>query len=284
MRGKYVPKQRLQELDRILSDRDKAILRSLEQYRYFITGQIQRLHFTDNANPTAALRTANRVMVRLRDCGMAGILERRVGGLRAGSGSYVWTLTESGVFLLHSGDTDYTPRKRAFEPSLIFLKHTLEVSETYVQLTEICRRHNLKLIKTEAEPSCWRGYTGEDGKPAAMKPDMYAVTCNGKYEDSWFIEVDMNTESPSVVVEKCRRYAFYCNSGIEQDKHGVFPLVVWLAYSDSRKNKLQQYIADSREIPEKSKGIFTVIMPNEFETLICGGAEASSVKGVQNDN
>jgi hypothetical protein len=84
----------------------------------------------------------------------------------------------------------------------------------------------------------------------------------------------MNTESPSVVAEKCRRYALYHKSGIEQKEHGLFPLVVWLAYSESRKARLQQYIAGSKDIPEHRKRIFTVITPGEFEALIAGGADA----------
>jgi len=272
MRGKYLAKRRLEELDRLLAERDKAVLRSLRNCRYLITGQVGRLHFTDSATPTAALRAANRCMIKLRDYGLAESLDRRIGGVRAGSSSYVWTLTESGVNLLHLGDTDYTPRKRTFEPSLNFLRHTLGVSETYLQLTEICRRHQLELVKTELEPSCWRGYKGEDGKPASMKPDMFAVTADGTYEDSWFIEIDMNTESPSVVLEKCRRYVYYCKTGIEQRARGVFPLVVWIVCSENRKNKLQQYLNECRDIPEPSKNIFTVILPDELETLICTGA------------
>ena len=273
MRGKYLPKRRLEALAHTLSERDKSAIFSLQKCRYLLTGHIRRLHFTDNANPTAALRATNRAMQKLKDFGLVEFLERRIGGVRAGSGSYVWTLTESGVNLLHLNDTDYAHRKRSFEPSLNFLKHTLEVNETYIQLMEICQRNHLELLKTELEPECWRGYTGEDGKPASMKPDMFAVTGSGDFEDSWFIEVDMNTESPSVVLEKCRRYAYYCKTGVEQKQHGVFPLVVWLVYSVNRKNKLLQYIADCREISEKSKNIFTVIMPNEFEILIRQGAE-----------
>ncbi|GHU52491.1 hypothetical protein FACS1894132_02250 [Clostridia bacterium] len=278
MRGKYIAKRRLEELDRLLSERDKAVLRSLEKCRYLLTGQIRRLHFTDSKTETAGLRAASRVMVKLRDFGMADALERRIGGVRAGSGSYAWTLTESGGNLLNLRNTENTQRKRSFEPSLNFMKHTLEVSETYVQLTEICRQNHLELLKTEMEPECWRPYTGEDGKPASMKPDMFAVTANGEYEDSWFIEVDMNTESPSVVLDKCRRYTHYCASGAEQKQHEVFPLVVWLAYSENRENKLKQYIDDCREISEKSKGIFVVIMPTEFETLVRNGAGALGEK------
>lgn len=274
MRSSYLSKRRLEELDRILPERDKAVLRSLEQCRYLSTGQIQRLHYTDSKTTTSGLRLANMGTAKLRSYGLIDMLERRIGGVRAGSKAYVWSLTESGVHLLNLHNTKYTPRKRAFEPSLNFLKHTLEVAEIYVQLTEICKRNNLGLVNIEMEPVCWRGYTGEDGTPATMKPDMFAVTSGGDYEDSWFIEVDMNTESPSKVVDKCRRYTRYYKSGIEQKQHGVFPLVVWIVYSQSRKDKLRQYISECRDITEQNKGIFMIIMPDEFEPLIVGGVEA----------
>ena len=257
----------------MLSDRDKEILWSLKNCRYLLTSQIQRLHFIDSVSATAALRSANRTMTKLKDYGMVESLQRRIGGVRAGSGSYVWTLAESGANLLHLNDADYSPRKRNFEPSLNFLKHTLEVSEAFIQLTEICRKNKLELLKTEMEPVCWRAYTGENGKPASMKPDMFAITANAEFEDNWFIEIDMNTESPCVVMEKCRRYAYYCKTGREQQEYGVFPLVVWIVGSVNRKNNLLQHIADSREIPELSKNIFTVIMPDELEALVCNGKE-----------
>jgi hypothetical protein len=274
MRGKYLPKRRLEELNQTLSVREKSVLRTLLNCRYLITGQVQRLHFTDSVSELAANRAAHRTMRKLHDLGVTEFIERRVGGIRAGSKSYVWTLTESGVHLLHLGNPKYSPRKRAFEPSLNFLKHTLEVAETYTQLTEICRRNQLDLVKTELEPVCWRNYTGEDGKPATMKPDMFAVTANREYQDSWLLEVDLGTESPIKVLDKCRRYVFYCKSGIEQKQHGVFPLVVWLVYNANRKSKLQQYIAECRELSEASKRLFTVILPEEFETLICKGVDS----------
>jgi len=213
-------------------------------------------------------------MNKLQGYGVVTSLERRIGGVRAGSNSYVWTLTESGAALLHLGDENHTHRKRTHEPSLYFVRHTLEVAEVYIQLVEICKQHGLKLVKTELEPSCWRSHTGADGKPATLKPDAFAVVDGGKYEDSFFIEVDLATESPVIVLDKCRRYVHYSRTGIEQKEHGVFPLVVWLVYTPNRKAKLQQYIAECREIPEPSKSIFTVIMPHELETLICGGVEA----------
>jgi hypothetical protein len=71
---------------------------------------------------------------------------------------------------------------------------------------EICQRHGLKLVRVELEPDSWRKYQEENGKPATLRPDMFAITDNGDYEYLYFIEVDMGSEAPSVILSKCLRY------------------------------------------------------------------------------
>jgi len=264
-----ISKRQLETLDRKLSDRDKAILRSLQSCKYLTTIQIKRLHFTDNATPKAAHLAANRGLSKLQDYGLISALNRRIGGAQYGSSSYIWLLSEVGDRLLNLNRTEHAPRKRFFEPSSAFLLHTLAVSEIYLQTIEICERHDLKLVKTELEPNCWRNYTGEDGKPTTLRPDMFAVTSNEEYENNWFIEMDLDTESPCVVLEKCQRYVYYYKTGTEQKKTGVFPLVVWVVPSVARKESLQRNIARSREL--KIKNAFLVITPDELEGLIQKG-------------
>ena len=45
--SKRLSRRWLEELDMRLSDRDKQVLASVRKYRYLMTGQIYRLHFTD---------------------------------------------------------------------------------------------------------------------------------------------------------------------------------------------------------------------------------------------
>jgi hypothetical protein len=272
MKDKRISKRRIEELNIRLCDRDRNILNSLQTCRYQTTKQIQRMYFNSNSSQTAALRATNRSLVKLQGFGLIAALNRRIGGVSGGSGAYVWSLTEAGFKLLRLNKADNAPRKRFFEPSPSFLEHTLAVSESCVQLTEICRKRRITLNKAELEPACWRSYTDDDGKPASLKPDMFAVTDNGDYEDNWFIEVDLATESPSVVLEKCKRYTRYYKSGSEQKQSGVFPLVVWIVPSLTRKDTLQRHIADSKEV--RPKNIFLVITPDQFETLLSEGAEA----------
>ena len=115
------------------------------------------------------------------------------------------------------------------------MEHTLAVSELHTQLLGI---EGITLTDIQFEPACWRSYHG-----TALKPDLYAVTTDGKYEDSWFFEIDLATEAPSRVVSKCEQYQEYYRSGVEQSKHGIFPLVVWIVPSAKRRATLQGQIA-----------------------------------------
>ncbi len=280
MSDKRISRLSLQELEQHLGDRDKAVLRSLEQCRYLTSGQIQRLHFTGHKNPAAALRATNRGLRKLQGHKLVTALGRHIGGVRAGSRAYVWVLSELGARMIHLYDFTYHPRKRFFTPTESYLRHTVLVSEAYVQLIELCHKHRLELKRAVHEPDCWRSYTGEDGKPATLKPDLYAVTNDSDYEDHWFLEIDRDTEAPAIVMEKCRRYSHYYQSGKEQQATGVFPLVVWIVPSPKRQQSLQNQIAACHELLVKN--LFLVILPNQLETLLSSGAAVPTEKGERN--
>jgi hypothetical protein len=123
-----ITKNRLAELNRLLGERDKAILRSLKKCRYLTFAQIARLHFAGNSKQSTILRSAQYAMVKLRGYELVESLERRIGGVRAGSGSYVWALSGSGMRLLSINNTESITRKRSFEPTPHFLHHTLAIS------------------------------------------------------------------------------------------------------------------------------------------------------------
>lgn len=261
----------LKEISTAVSERDKKILSSVRTCRYLTTKQIQRLHFTDSANPTAGLRCANRTLGKLKSLELTGTLERRIGGVRAGSGALIWYLTDAGERMLRLGAKEPAVRKRFFEPSPFFLSHTLAVSECYVQLSELCCGHTLKLVSAELEPECWRTYSHR-GKPYNLRPDMFLITHCDNYEDRWFIEIDLSTEAPTAIREKCHRYHEYYRSGTEQKQHDMFPLVVWVVPSEARKNSLTEHIRDEFKHSPK---IFAVITPDELCALVRQGVDRS---------
>ena len=82
-----VSKKQLLEMDSRLGERDRELLGVVQQYRYLMTGQIQRLVFTEAANSSAGLRATNRNLKKLYEFGLINRLSRRIGGVRAGSSS-----------------------------------------------------------------------------------------------------------------------------------------------------------------------------------------------------
>jgi len=264
----YFTKQRLEELKQCLSERDIHILTSLLCCRYLTTLQIARLYCGESVNRRSAARTAERSLARLREYNLIRALTRRIGGVRAGSGSFVWTLTSGGFRLLQTNNDGHQPRKQYREPSPQFLVHTLVISEAYLQLTEICTRHGMVLTAVQFEPDCWRWHANRGGKQFVLKPDLYAVTRGGGYEDCWFIEIDCDTETIARIIEKCQRYIQYLCSGMEQKETGVFPYVVWIVPDEKRKDSVTKHIR--AEFP-RGPDIFVVILPCELEALIRKG-------------
>jgi len=127
------------------------------------------------------------------------------------------------------------------------------------------------LSEAQNEPYCWRPY-GSVGKIVSLKPDLFAITLCDKYEDRWFFEIDLATESPVKIIEKCRRYHQYYRSGLEQEQYGVFPLVVWIVPDDTRKSSIMLHI---KAAFSKLHNIFIAITPDELETLVRQGADYS---------
>jgi hypothetical protein len=253
--------RRLQQLAQQLPSRDLEILRDLESRRYMTSGQIARKHFSHAVSDASMQRSANFVIQRLKKNGLIVPLERRIGGVKGGSKGFVWSLTTSGYRLLHLNG-EAIPRRRVFEPSPRFLDHTLGLAELDLQLRSI---DGIRVAEIQLEPACWRDLNGNK-----LKPDMFAVTTNGEYEDYWFFELDLATETFPCVLGKCRQYLAYYRTNAEQRKHGVFPLVVWIVPSERRKAGLREHINQSKEL--HTKQLFTIILPDELEALIRKGA------------
>ena len=267
-------RQQLEETAARISDRDRQVLAAIQRYRYLLTGQLQRLYFIEAATPSAAHRAATRSLKRLRELGLIDHLARRIGGVRAGSAGLVWHITHAGERLIYLESHTLTPTKRFFEPSPYFLSHSLAVAEVAVSLTELCQEYQtMKLTALQPEPECWRTYS-EYGNIVALKPDLFAITVSGQYEDRWFVEVDLATESPSRFISKCERYHKYYRSGLEQQEAEVFPLTIWIVPTTERKQQLITYIKDAFD---KQPKLFAVITKNELEDLILNGGDGGTL-------
>ena len=250
-----------------LLPRDLAILRSVAAHRFLTTRQIQSLHFSDHGSPLAAIRSTNRVLRRLAQLRLISHLERRVGGVRAGSASYVWQLGPLGDRVLRA-ESGSSTRKRQREPSVRLLDHTLAVADIHVALTQASRSTDLELVDVQVEPGSWRRFLDSGGETRLLRPDLAVVTAQGEYEDHWFIEADLDTEHPPTVVRKCQLYEEYRASGHEQETHGVFPRVLWVVPSQVRVDTLSIAIRQAR----LDTGLFRVTTIDQLVSVVIGGA------------
>lgn len=273
MSGSRISRRQLQPLSERLTGRDRQVLEGIEQHRFLTTRQVTGFCFTDKATPTAALRATNRLLLKLTELGLVVPLGRRIGGVRGGSGGYVWNLTEKGTRLLNylnSGADQGRRRHRPIEPTSTFLQHTLAVAETHLRLEQIARSGQIAITRIDLEPACWRTYLAPGGATLRLKPDLAAITQTGQYDDHWFLEIDLDTEPPSRIVRKCLQYQEYQHTGIEQHQTGIFPAVIWIVPDTARREQLSTRLAQEGNINSR---LFTVITLDQLEQLITEGRE-----------
>jgi len=217
-----------------MCERDWGVVRLVADHRYLATRQIEGFFFHDHASALTAARVCRRVLRRLADQRVLQPLERRIGGIRAGSASYVWHVGPIGQRLLGGH------RRRAHEPSQLFLGHSLAVADAHLGLVQADRATALALERVDLEPDCWRAYTGLGGSREVLKPDLYVITldpADPDYELRWFIEIDLGTENLARLMGKCRRYQEAARSEGEG-----FPMVVWAMTNDPAAERLREAV------------------------------------------
>lgn len=242
-----VDRDELRRINEAMPERDREVLRRIDEHRYLTTHQIQSFAFTAHGSAESAARTARYVLARLERLALIRSLPRRVGGVRAGSAARIWQLAPAGARLLRDEGQTY----RTHEPSLRFLQHCLAVADVHLGLRELASHESVEAIDVATEPHSWRRYTGPGGERRLLQPDLASIIRTRDFVDRWFIEVDLGTESLPTVLKKCGQYETYRSSGIEQDTHDAFPLVIWIFTSPMRAEKVKSSILRSpRLTPE----------------------------------
>lgn len=262
MSAQRLGRRGLERLRNRLSDRDLAILQSVDAFRLLTARQIEALHFHDHATPLTGARAARRVLERLTRDRVLTRLERRIGGVRAGSASHIYAVGPAGHRVLH-GDSS----RRWREPSETFVAHTLAVADLVVALTEQDREGGAELVEYQTEPGCWRDSPRPMAGTQTLKPDLFVATATNQSELRWFVEVDLGTESGSAIVRKCRTYHAYWQSGIEQERHEVFPKVLWVADTPRRAGLIHRAIGKAHSLHQP---LFDIATTNDAIAVLAG--------------
>ncbi len=227
-----------------------------------------------DASALSASRTTRRMLSRLTALRVLARLERRIGGRRAGSAGYVYYLGPVGQRLVAYWQGQGLTRGRFRpEPGGRYVRHRLAVSEFYVQTRLAANAGSLDLLGFQAEPDCWRRSVDGFGGQTVLKPDAYVRLGLGTYEDSFFVEVDLGSESRMVIARKLRAYLDYFQSGAEQAAHGVFPRVLVLTNTAERRTALVKVCA---RLPAEAWGLFTVTTLDQALAAMTGNIDADA--------
>ncbi|MGA9690232.1 MAG: replication-relaxation family protein [Pseudonocardiaceae bacterium] len=239
-----------------LSRRDQAIADTVRRVRVVTGRQLERLHFAELLGAHRD-RTRRRVLARLTDLQVLTTLDRRIGGARAGSAGLVFALGVVGqrlaALLPHRDNPTQERVRRPGSPTDRFLKHSLAVSELYVQLVELARHQHFTLAGFRAEPACW----WQDSTGNWIKPDAYVCLETADLTDSWAIEVDRATESPSTIRHKLSVYLQLVELGDNGPDGDVLPRVLITVPDEQRRTILYNLI---QELPDPAMRLFTVVL------------------------
>lgn len=260
--------ERLARLINRLSDRDRHVVLAVVKLRFVSTGQLARLFFADIDGPRTRIRQAQRTVERLSDLGLLHRLQRRMGGVRAGSSGYVSTPTREAVRVadLLTGRKAASSRS-TLEPGSAFVDHGLAASELFVAVVEADRAGRLQMLEHQSEPDCWRQAQSQLG-PLTLRPDAFAAIGVGNRELRWFVEIDLGTEGSRTLERKLQNYVDYYRSGSEQQRHGVFPRVLLACRHPRRIELLDRLIGDR---PEADQRLFVTSTLEAAPTVLAGG-------------
>ncbi|MDQ1438341.1 MAG: hypothetical protein QOK43_1970 [Acidimicrobiaceae bacterium] len=247
---------------------DLAVLESLSIIQIATGHQLRRLHWPDT---DTGKRLARHHLAKLTKLRILARLERRVGGVRAGSEGYVYALDVVGQRVVAIQQQRRV--RRPWTPGASHLAHALAVTDCYVTLKEAEAKQQLELVTFDGEPQCWRRYPGPGGRPADLKPDAFVITTAHGWELRHFIEVDRATEHPARITAKAQRYINYFRSGYEQHTSEVFPKVLWVAPDERRTTGLVDALA---RIDAESWALFQVTDVGHFVTAVLALSDGES--------
>ncbi len=247
-----------------LTEQERETLDTVARFRLVRADHVERLSFPGEPGGAAG-RRCRRHLARLTELGLVRRLERRIGGVRAGSAGHIYTLAPGGrrlQALLHGSAT--VSNRGVHEPGLAFVKHTLAITELYVRLREREREGALELLEFEPEPHCWRPYTLPSGRSGYVKPDALTRIGLGEWEELSFVEIDLGTEGRGALLRKFDAYLALYHSGREQEANGVFPRIAFLAPSQPRADQIGS-LTSTR--PRLRRLVATATFDNALTTL-----------------
>lgn len=244
----------------------QELLGRLRIHRFATTHQLSRFTTHHYGSQRSALRQTLRHLQKLENRELVVRLERRIGGWQGGSSVSIWALSTSGYRMV----AGTSRRQRPQAISTTFLGHLLAATEVSLVFTETIQGMDRWKVGIYQEPACWRDYVGAHGQVITLKPDLAVEITGPDFTDRYFVEVDRATENPARVVRKTRVYGDYLRSGVEQEKTGMFPAILWLVPTEKRRDQLRRYLSSEPDLPSD---LWIVLTLEDLPHLVRDGPE-----------
>ena len=255
----------LAALNARLSRRERAAISILLEMRFLSTAQLERWVF-DGATPLARARASRRGVAKLVELGLVRHLERRIGGVRAGSAGHINVLTALGLRLAAAHGW-ITPEQahRTREPGTQFVQHHFAVAEAHLRVLEARAHGELGLLARQAEPAAWREFTAPGGGQVTLKPDACFTIGPKSRPTTWLLEVDRATVGGSTLERKLSVYVDFSRSGQALADRGVTAKVLWLVPDRRRLDQLQQAFGRT---PAAARPLFRAAIFDELVAVL----------------
>lgn len=133
-------------------------------------------------------------------------------------------------------------------------EHDIDVLEIYVRLVEYAGQD--VAYDPEIKPQIGR---------STLTPDAFLDLGP---EWRFYIEMDRASQEQPRLKEKMNRYVNAYNQYWDENKHGVFPLVVWVCHTARRKREIDRAINSMQD-----SHLFTCILFDEVAAKLIGATE-----------
>ncbi|MFC2316921.1 MAG: replication-relaxation family protein [Candidatus Saccharimonas sp.] len=257
---------------------DISILKYLHENKVLVTKQVAKKFHDTSRQFTSSVRLVTRYLQKLHKHKLIDVsVKRFIGGQEKGSTSTIWSISKLGFLALkqiqrEKGDDSLLRPYKKLKPH--YIKHQLAVNEInlYFQLIAMKNTH-LKLDEVAIEEKSWRKYFSYQNRvETSLRPDLFVVTYRGDSKISWFVEVDLASESACRVVEKCKVYVdYFISVASDGDSKDIVPAVLWIVPTEKRRNILTKHIAQNMPPAIQNQDIFIVATLPELNGIVAHG-------------
>jgi hypothetical protein len=253
-----------------LQERDIALLEDLWRYRCLTTSQLEQLRGSD-ADP--ALRFVSRLTLtrRLKLLFHGGYIRRLARPSTTGMLEPIYLLDREGAKVLSLRQGEVMVKAPSQSPKLAALEHLLAINDFRVSVEVSARIAGYELRAWRGSEAAKFTVTLGDGKrkhatlrQVTLLPDGgFTLRAKGR-RAFYFLEVDLGGEAGRILVEKCRAYYAFWQSGGFAEQYRVDARVGFRVLFVAPTPKRLATILDAISRLENGRSLFCVALQEEI--------------------